>query len=390
MIRTLGLLSLASLSVAQAPPTAPFRYVAADEAVAGAKLRAMRLDDAPAADLEVQLPASAGTLRYGQLRFGVAVGTRVAFAIDHVPGAEPLLYVDQDRDRKLTGAERVRGGRAGFALSLRPRLDAKGKEGEVLRVLLRIGAISGQLGVATLGCMEGEAGFGDRRLLARRFDGDGNGLFADAADWLWLDLDGDRREDPVRETFPYRGVLSLDGKLCVVRGDEAGATLTLAELRDRGAVRVGLPGMPKPIAFAATLASDDGIVIGIAEVDADVTVPAGRYRLTNLQLTLPDGGKDQSWSYVFAEQNGGTRWEVARDAKVVIEPCEAPLFRVAVEPPSAAGSLVVRPSFTLGTGVYLVTCFRGDDSRSFGSGGATVTLVDGGGKQLASSHSGFA
>ena len=105
---------------------------------------------------------------------------------------------------------------------------------------------------------------------------------------------------------------------------------------------------------------------------------------------MPDGQRGAPWSYVFTEDKDGTRWDVANEAKVAIEPCLGPDFRIAVEPPSAKGYCGVRPSFTLAAGLYLVICHRGDSARSFGSSGADVVLSDGVGKVLHTTHSGFA
>ncbi|HEU4417558.1 MAG TPA: hypothetical protein VFT55_01390 [Planctomycetota bacterium] len=381
--------------LAQAPPAdaaGAFHYVvpAASATSSEVPLHALSLTDAPPSDVDVQVPRHRGALRFGQLRYGALAGTRVVFAVDQVPGAEPLLYVDADRDRKLTGDERVPGGRAGFTCELRPRLDGKGRDGDARQVRLVIGGITGQVGVATLGFLEGRVDYAGRRLLARRYDGDGNGLLSDPADSLWLDFDGDGQQDPVRELLPYRALQQLDGKSWVVRGDDQGTTLALAELQERGAIRIELPGLGKPAALHATLASDDGVVIGIDAAGADVVVPTGNYRITNLQLALPHDQKGSPWTFVFAESSASTRWQVGPDKVVAIEPCRAPRFAVAAEQPAAGGSVSVRPGLTLGNGMYLVTCFRGENTRSGWGAGATVSLVDGNGRVLDTSHSGFA
>ena len=372
---------------------AAWRYVAPEDlSTSDARLLAVPLSTAAPEDVEVRLPASGGRRRFGQLRFGVAASTRVAFALDEVLGAEPILFVDCNRDRRLDAGERAQRDSGSFVVTLHPRLDGKGREADARIVRFRLSATGTVLGVATHGHMEGEVSFGGRRMAARRYDGNGNGLFTDADDRLWLDLDGDRQEDPVREIFPYRAVQAIDGKLWVVRGDEAGLGFSLQELTERGKVVVELTAGLKPLALAVTLASTDGVVAGVADAGVSTTVPAGTYRVTNLQLTLADPANGQPWSFVFAQDDeGGRTWKVEPDATVTIDPLADPDFRIGAEDlPVAGGTMTVRLGFTLSCGLYLVTCFRGDVNSSYSGTGADVLLLDEGGKLLDTTHSGFA
>ncbi len=87
-------------------------------------------------------------------------------------------------------------------------------------VVFRLGASGRTLGYAAAGYLEGTVALGDksgdatgakaRRLAARRADGDGNGLMADAQDRLWIDLNGDGRFDPSAEQFLFATILNLD------------------------------------------------------------------------------------------------------------------------------------------------------------------------------------
>jgi hypothetical protein len=381
-------------------PVAPvaagsWRYVAPDDlSSSDAALRALTLTDAPPPDVTVEIAQRSERMRFGQLRYGTAASVRVAIALEPGgTGTGPMLWVDSNRDRKITDAERVELGRDGFVTRLRPRLDGDVAEGDEHVVRFRLGTTGTVLGVATHGYMEGEVGFAGRKLRARRYDGDANGLFADAQDKLWLDLDGDGVEDPVGELLPWRALQTLEGKLWVVRGDGAGRDLSLRELTERGNLVLALEDMPKPIAISATFASDDGVCVAVDAADTPVVVPIGTYRMTNLQLTLPAKGGGQAWSYVFDEDaHAAGTLQVGADSTVKVDVLAGLSFSLAPNaPPAKGGAWLVRPRLTIGN-LSIVTCYRGASHAAYDTGGtgAMLRLLDKDGKMLEYARSGFA
>ena len=120
-------------------------------------------------------------------------------------------------------------------------------------------------------------------LAARRVDGDGNGLVADAQDRLWIDLNGDGRFDPSAEQFLFATVLNLDGSRYVVRSDELGTRLAIEPLIGVGTLRLAWKGNGRrepaeAVEMHATALGRDGSVFGLSGTEP-ATVPVGEYRL---------------------------------------------------------------------------------------------------------------
>src|SRR5207249_379501 len=183
---------------------------------------------------------------YAQLRYGSPNSTRVAIVLDETgPGAFDL-YVDQNRDRKIEPAELVPGTGAVRRVPIQVEVVQKEIVEHFPRSLvLRRGITGKTLGVATLGYLEGKVQLNGRQVTVRRVDGDGNGLFADLRDRLWIDLDGDGQWDPIAEQFPHLPVLRLDGRRFAVRADAVGSRLAFEEIVGVGRLKIHLPSIAK-------------------------------------------------------------------------------------------------------------------------------------------------
>src|SRR5262249_23673983 len=151
--------------------------------------------------------------RYALVRYGSDDSRRIAVVVDEVSHDDFDLYVDADRNGVIEAKEKLaRAGkdRAG-------PLDVEVTRGsqvlhEPRRVLWRLGVTRKTINLATLGHVEGTVSIAGKKFSARRADGNANGLFADSADRLWIDLDGDNRWDPIAEQFPFAPVLTLNNQ----------------------------------------------------------------------------------------------------------------------------------------------------------------------------------
>src|SRR5262245_58733415 len=148
--------------------------------------------------------------RYAQLRFGSRNSVRVTVVVDGVGPGEVDLYVDARRRRRIEARDRV----AGCGLRWRMPLEVALVEGTVVRtvrrtVVFRYGAVGRTLSFAAAGYIEGKVRVDGRRYRVRRTDGDGNGLFTDPDDRVWVDRDGDGRWDRAGEQFLYAPILTL-------------------------------------------------------------------------------------------------------------------------------------------------------------------------------------
>src|SRR5262249_29512730 len=140
--------------------------------------------------------------KYARVRYGSDDSRRVAVVLDEVGPGDFDLYVDANRNGVIEANEKV----AGAGTDRTGTLDAEITGGpqtlhEPRRVLWRLGVTRNAIKLATLGHVEGTVSVAGKKLAARRVDGNANGLFADAADRLWIDLDGDGRWDPIAEQF---------------------------------------------------------------------------------------------------------------------------------------------------------------------------------------------
>ncbi len=181
----------------------------------------------------------------------------MSIVVDTDAAGEVDLYADADRNLKIDDRDRVvlasssSGSRREriWRLSLSVALVENDAVRTIPRaVVFRMGTSGLTLGYASAGFVEGKIPIGNREhgrpLAARRVDGDGNGLLADAQDRLWLDLNGDERFDPSSEQFLYASVLNLDGSRYVVLSDESGSRLALRAPGGYGHAPAGVQGKP--------------------------------------------------------------------------------------------------------------------------------------------------
>jgi hypothetical protein len=274
--------------------------------------RSISLSEDRPEDLTEAVDYRGSLQRYAQLRYGSENSRRVVLVVDELDGGEFQLFVDADRDRRITSAEMVVGqGRArtfGLATEIiqeaQPRQDQR-------QVQVRRGALRDRLSVATLGCVEGHAPWvasddsAPERLRVRRIDGNANGLFADSRDRLLIDVNGDDQWDRVAEQFAYLPVLKINDRRYAIRSDRMGHKFSLAEITGVGRLRViaaRLPESARVLAFEAMVFSDDGSAYSLKQPNEAIEVPVGRYTLGSVTMTIDDGNSEP-WHFVFSRSD---------------------------------------------------------------------------------------
>jgi hypothetical protein len=400
-----------------------WRYVlpAPGDSFAHAPFRALVLTrDKPAELVEkVTYRGDPARRRYAQVRFGSPSSTRVTVVVDTVATGEVDLYADADRNLKLDDRDRVamspsaagpRGERI-WRLPLEVAIVEQDSVRTIRRaVVFRLGASGQTLGYAAAGYIEGTVTLAasekeqepGRSLAARRVDGDGNGLLADAQDRIWIDLDGDGRFDATSEQFLYTSVLNLEGSRYVVLSDELGTRLAFKPLVGTGTLRLALsrPGPSadvKAVEMHATAIGRDGSVFALAGIEPAI-VPAGEYRLGSLTIALNDPKTSQRWSFVFSDgmAKGLPRWyRVEKDNAATIDPIGTPSFEVVLtEQVNAAKpgeNVSFRPALYTGDGLLIIVAYCGNPVSPATQEilGARIALLTADGKTLATAHSGF-
>jgi hypothetical protein len=350
-------------------------------------LRAVALSASKPADLEEAAHYRGKQRRYAQIRFGSPTSVRVTVVVDEVGPREVDLYVDAHRNRKVEDRDRVTGD----GLSWRLPLEAAFVEGDSLKtaprtVVFRYGPASRTLSFAAAGYLEGPVRVGDRTCRARRTDADGNGLFTDPRDRLWIDLDDNGVWDSATEQFLFAPILTVAGRRYAVRADARGRRLALDRLDGEGKIRLALKPADARSAvldMTALLVGRDGSAVSVQGSDAAV-VPVGEYRLHTITATLSDPAGGPRWTYQFSDSGarGGPHWyAVPRDGTVTIDPIGKLDFRTGLEERSAAApgkDLSFQPQLYTGDGLLVVFCVRGalggeDRESSF----AETELLDG-------------
>jgi len=345
-----------------------------------------------------------GTRRfYTQIRYGTNDSARVIVVVDRVSPTEFDLYVDRDRNRTIEKKDLV----AGSGRTRTAELEAEILEAEQLnhvprRVQFRLGVTGQRIGLATLGFIEGRATVAGRSVAVRRVDGDGNGLFSDGADRVWIDLNDDGQWDPITEQFPFRPVLHLDGRRLALRADRLGQWLRFEEILGTGRLKVRLPlRSPKSRVerIEVMFLGDDGSAFSVRSEREAVVVPVGRYAVGAVSLVLRDGASSVPWTFTFSRPASETPavWhEVRPDQTVVVNP----IGRLRFDLQLAGTESVVRPGEAVTVdprlrtedGLLINSSFRGqadwysDESKH---NAATVQLVATDGRVLDTARSGF-
>lgn len=177
--------------------------------------------------------------RFAQLRYGSPSSVRVTIVVDEVGRGDADLYVDANRNRRIEALDRVVGATGTWRLPLSLAI----VDGETTRyaeraAVFRLGTTGIIFSHAAAGYLEGRLELAGRSHLVRRIDGNGNGLFTDLQDRLWIDLNDDRRWDSSNEQFLFAPILTIAGNRFAARSDAFGQQLVIEPLRGNGTVRL--------------------------------------------------------------------------------------------------------------------------------------------------------
>jgi hypothetical protein len=391
---------LTCLLLLQPPAQGKWAYTvpAATDAFHHAPLRILPLSDQRPPDVTEEVKYQGSKQRYAQFHYGNPSSTRVAVVLDDLSAGRFDLYVDANRNRVIESAERVNSSNLSWQLPLAAVI----LEGTVQtrfprQVLFRYGPATRSLSYATCGFLEGETSIAGETLRVRRVDGDANGLFADAQDRVWIDLDGFGRWDPIDHQFPFVPVLTLNKQRYVAQSDAGGERFLLRPLEGIGKVQLQRPRIPAGAtveAVSATLYSKDGIVATLTNFDTPTVLPVGEYAFTGLTLVLRQG--EAETSYVFsANGTDSLRWhKLEKNGSLTLDPAGTPRLEIGLSDDNevkAGNDLLIQPQFYTGTNLLINIIFPGRDRPVFSDGPrARIRLLAGDRSKIAESSSGFA
>jgi hypothetical protein len=237
----------------------------------------------------------------------------------------------------------------------------------------------------------------------RRVDGNANGFFADAADRLWIDLNMDKQWDPITEQFPFAPVLTLNNQRYAIRGDATGSRLAIEPLTSEGRIRIRLGELAKDASLLkldVMLIGEDGSAFAVSARDTPTVLPAGRYALGSVALSVQLTSANQPTHFVFSRVgvDADTCWhELKKDQELILDPVGKLRFGLDIEknqrvrkPGEAIG---VQPQLFTADGLLINSCSIGDSeevSRYGNHKHCTVKLSDTKNQLVDVQSSGFA
>ncbi|MEX0613536.1 MAG: hypothetical protein WD229_15570 [Pirellulales bacterium] len=385
---------------------AAWRYVAQAEADSPIRsvFRFVTLSTSTPEELAEQVSYRGKEQRYAQVRYGSDDSRRVVVVVDLVSRDDFDLYVDADRTRVIRSKDKV----AGSGKDRVARLDVETTRGfqidhEPRTVQWRLGVTAKTIGLATLGYVDGTVAMAGKDHAARRVDGNANGFFADAADRVWIDLNSDKQWDPLAEQFPCAPVLTLNNQRYGIRGDAAGSRLAIEPLTAEGRILLRLGGLAKDVSLLrldVMLTGEDGSAIAVNSVETPTVVPAGRYALGSVALSVQLASDGQPTHFVFSRVgvDAKTRWhDLAKDQELVLDPIGTLRFAIDIEKSQRVckpgGSIRVQPQLFTADGLLINSCSLGESaelSRYDNHRQCAVKLVDAKNQPLDVQSSGFA
>jgi hypothetical protein len=380
--------------VADATAEAPIRPVFRFVAVSSAKPD----------ELREEISYRGKEQKYAQIRYGSDDSRTIVVVVDEVSRDDFDLYVDADRNRVIESKEKIAGAgkdRAG-------PLDLEITRGmqivhERRKVQWRLGAARATIGLATSGYVEGTLQIGGKKHSVRRVDGNANGFFADAADRLWIDLNNDNQWDAIDEQFPYSPILTLNNQRYGIRGDALGLRLAIEPLSAEGRIRLRLGELAKDVRVQkldVMLTGDDGSAFAINALDAATVLPAGRYAIGSVALSLEHSGANQPTHFVFFRVgiDDETRWhELKKDQELTIDPVGKLRFSLEIDAShrvrKPGESIRIQPQLFTADGLIINVCSVGDADDVLRNGNhkqCSVKLSDAKNQVIEERSTGFA
>jgi hypothetical protein len=300
-------------------------------------------------------------------RYGDASSRAVIIQFD--PEDPTQLWVDTNRNKKFSAAESfTRKDDAGVWF-----LDLKAEHGERQRqtssqqIRIRRDAESNKFHIATAGVRRGQADFNGQPRDALIEDRNGNGLWFDAEDRLFVDIDGNGKISRLRERLPCHGMRKIRGQLYAIAGNADGDSISLTPVTGSGKL-IPMIQLADPSAkiksISGQLGSATGIGIRIDTIDQPIEVPVGDWHVENLQIEAAD--ENGTFHFVFAKSGSKKLVSIANGDEKEIELIgEMELSAsVNVQREDSKTNLTIIPSLTTASGCYLVQSKTGKRSAT--------------------------
>lgn len=345
---------LALLSLALQPPTTPWTFHDAAEHAGRSVLtyRPIELSNSPLHTLHADDRPAAGA-KFGLIPLGHREKSPLYLVWQPQHGA---LWIDANRDGHYDARERHTLTEGKLELKVTLATDTATVE----RTLILRRRDDG-LSYTLRGYKTGTITLGDKAYPALLLDKNNDGCFDGAGkDRIRIDLNQDGHFDPLTEEFLLGAALQHAGVYHFLRANPAGTQVTVrSRPQETGAVRfhVKHDEDASVAKLSAHLVSEWGELHEVTAAGTPIKLPAGKYSLDSLQLTLQDSTK-RFWHYRFAA-DGQYQFEIkpgeSRDINLVPD-----LLAAVGGPPQARPGerFQVHPNLVTSTGLYLTRASR--------------------------------
>jgi hypothetical protein len=326
LVAACGCVSAARLEAAEA-----WRYVAPSSQQELQLSRLRRLDlsgTAPEGLVRESVAYSGREQRYVLLRIGSPDSQRIAVVVDVLDRERYDLYVDSDRDKEITGDDLVEGTGPFRSVSVKAEVTRDGTSPLLHdRVLVfRRGRVGLSLSGATAGYVQGHVMLDGTEVLTRRVDGDGNGLFADTRDQLWIDINGDGKFDPFLEQLPHSPIIRVNGQRLRVVADAAGERLVLEPVEGEGTLKLEIASLAPDVTVVEAevmVWGADGSAFSLRELNKPHSLPVGKYTFGTVRVCTKADKSTNLWSFVFSRSSLSDKedWYTVRaDVETIADP----------------------------------------------------------------------
>jgi hypothetical protein len=305
--------------------------------------------------------------KFGVVALGIGGRCRCGVVWD---AATRSVWFDADCDSRYTPAERYTLGPRPLAVRVAIPLTAEDtKRTEPRTVLFRQRGEG--LAYSVRGYTAGTITLAGRSVAALLTDGDADGCVDRAGvDRIWIDLDGDGVFEPITEQFFLGATITDKGLAFLVQPQPDGRAVRIRERpAEVGRLVVTLPRQPgtKVTECAAQLVSEWGELVVAQQIDAALTVPAGKYRIESVRLKLTDT-EGKLWHYHLSAHKHVFRAEVSQGNQTTLELFKGLQVEVTADADRVipGESVLVQPNLLAAGDLYMIRCEVGERAAEYG------------------------
>jgi len=273
------------------------------------------------------------------------------------------IQVDVNRNQKLSDKEIFKNdGDSEWFIDLKSEFGQMRSRTSKQRVRIRRDATSSSWHLATAGTRQGKVNFNDLLCDAMIEDKNGNGLWFDSEDRLFVDFDGNGKISRISERIPAQGVRKIGGKIYGIIGNASGKTVGLSEVTGTGFLIPKLELLDpaaKVTSIIGELGSNAGIGISIDSLDAPIEVPVGDWHVESLQCEIT--GDDGIHQFTFARSGSKELVTINDSNKKDVDLIGQLTLTagVSTQIENEKLTLILTPSLTTTSGCYLVASKTG-------------------------------